>query len=211
MKITEIFKLPLKVDNNYIFDDNNQMIYQFTQSCPYLLKKTIENRLTIPGCNEITSFQLEYRDGTIYIDECTHDTAVIDIRAWGYLTSPNCCGFSVEQALMIQDEIGKQFISELTTGDGNLLYLEFPFELSDKAKSFIAVKGNNICIIDDSFGNIVNPYRVAPYMYPDIITHLTKAQREAKYFDIRREPKIQRNQPCPCNSGKKFKNCCINK
>ena len=48
-------------------------------------------------------------------------------------------------------------------------------------------------------------------MYPDIITNLTRKQREAKYFDIRREPKIQRNQTCPCGSGKKFKNCCINK
>ena len=29
--------------------------------------------------------------------------------------------------------------------------------------------------------------------------------------DIRREPKIRRNELCPCNSGKKYKNCCINK
>ncbi len=25
----------------------------------------------------------------------------------------------------------------------------------------------------------------------------------------RTEPKIQRNEPCPCGSGKKYKNCCI--
>ena len=25
------------------------------------------------------------------------------------------------------------------------------------------------------------------------------------------EPKIQRNEPCPCGSGKKYKHCCINK
>lgn len=25
------------------------------------------------------------------------------------------------------------------------------------------------------------------------------------------EEKIGRNDPCPCGSGKKFKNCCINK
>ena len=28
---------------------------------------------------------------------------------------------------------------------------------------------------------------------------------------LREEPKIGRNDPCPCGSGKKFKNCCINK
>lgn len=26
---------------------------------------------------------------------------------------------------------------------------------------------------------------------------------------IRTEPKIQRNEPCLCGSGKKFKHCCI--
>ena len=25
------------------------------------------------------------------------------------------------------------------------------------------------------------------------------------------DPKIQRNEPCPCGSGKKYKHCCINK
>lgn len=28
---------------------------------------------------------------------------------------------------------------------------------------------------------------------------------------IRNEPKIGRNDPCPCGSGKKYKNCCLNK
>ena len=26
-----------------------------------------------------------------------------------------------------------------------------------------------------------------------------------------KEPKIGRNEPCPCGSGKKFKKCCIEK
>ena len=28
---------------------------------------------------------------------------------------------------------------------------------------------------------------------------------------IRAEPKVGRNDPCPCGSGKKFKKCCLNK
>ena len=28
---------------------------------------------------------------------------------------------------------------------------------------------------------------------------------------IRREPKVGRNDPCPCGSGKKFKQCCEKK
>jgi uncharacterized protein YecA (UPF0149 family) len=30
-------------------------------------------------------------------------------------------------------------------------------------------------------------------------------------FPTTLEPKIQRNEPCPCGSGKKYKKCCINK
>lgn len=26
----------------------------------------------------------------------------------------------------------------------------------------------------------------------------------------REEPKINRNEPCPCESGKKYKKCCLN-
>lgn len=28
---------------------------------------------------------------------------------------------------------------------------------------------------------------------------------------IHKEPKIGRNEPCPCRSGKKYKKCCLNK
>jgi len=32
-----------------------------------------------------------------------------------------------------------------------------------------------------------------------------------KFVKVRTEPKIGRNEPCPCGSGKKYKKCCINK
>ena len=42
-------------------------------------------------------------------------------------------------------------------------------------------------------------------------SHLTKKEREADIQPVRTEPKIGRNEPCPCGSGKKYKICCINK
>jgi uncharacterized protein YecA (UPF0149 family) len=42
-------------------------------------------------------------------------------------------------------------------------------------------------------------------------SHLTKKEREADIQPVRTEPKIGRNELCPCGSGKKYKNCCINK
>ncbi len=35
---------------------------------------------------------------------------------------------------------------------------------------------------------------------------LTKSQKQV----INLEPKVKRNQLCPCGSGKKFKKCCLN-
>ena len=33
-------------------------------------------------------------------------------------------------------------------------------------------------------------------------------QGAVNHTPIRRDPKIGRNDPCPCGSGKKYKNCC---
>ena len=39
-----------------------------------------------------------------------------------------------------------------------------------------------------------------------------KAEKTGKQETVvRNEPKIGRNDPCPCGSGKKYKNCCMNK
>ncbi len=42
-------------------------------------------------------------------------------------------------------------------------------------------------------------------------SHLTKKEREADIQPIRTEPKIRRNDLCPCGSGKKYKKCCLGK
>jgi uncharacterized protein YecA (UPF0149 family) len=42
-------------------------------------------------------------------------------------------------------------------------------------------------------------------------SHLTKKEREANIQPVRTEPKIGRNELCPCGSRKKYKNCHINK
>jgi hypothetical protein len=55
---------------------------------------------------------------------------------------------------------------------------------------------------------IINPYKD----YEDFkYSHLTRKEREADIQPVRTEPKIGRNETCPCNSGKKYKNCCLNK
>lgn len=50
---------------------------------------------------------------------------------------------------------------------------------------------------------------------PDQFTPEQLAQLRALYGRkpkqmVRKHAKVGRNDPCPCGSGKKFKNCCIN-
>ena len=45
--------------------------------------------------------------------------------------------------------------------------------------------------------------------YNDLDIGLTKKQRETHIEPIRTTPKIGRNEPCSCGSGKKYKHCCI--
>jgi preprotein translocase subunit SecA len=40
----------------------------------------------------------------------------------------------------------------------------------------------------------------------DVVSEATAAQSKAK--PVRTGPKVGRNDPCPCRSGKKYKNCC---
>ena len=45
-----------------------------------------------------------------------------------------------------------------------------------------------------------------------IYSGTTRKQRMAPPCEkVRTEPKIQRNSPCPCGSGKKYKQCCLKK
>lgn len=37
----------------------------------------------------------------------------------------------------------------------------------------------------------------------------TKAERNVTILPVRTEPKVSRNQPCPCGSRKKYKRCCM--
>lgn len=55
-------------------------------------------------------------------------------------------------------------------------------------------------------------YKLIQHYVEDMrYSHLSKKEREADILPVRTEPKISRNEPCPCGSGKKYKNCCINK
>jgi transposase-like protein len=53
----------------------------------------------------------------------------------------------------------------------------------------------------------VKKIQVAPQPETDVHNLHNSAQTPYR----RESPKIGRNEPCPCNSGKKYKQCCLNK
>ena len=62
--------------------------------------------------------------------------------------------------------------------------------------------------------NVLNTEEI--YVYKNIYKELRNftprsKSNKGKLIDVRTEPKIGRNQLCPCGSGKKYKFCCGNK
>jgi len=52
-----------------------------------------------------------------------------------------------------------------------------------------------------------NPYDI----HAQGLSHYYPNNGPTATHSVRTEPKIGRNEPCPCNSGKKYKKCCVNK
>lgn len=49
----------------------------------------------------------------------------------------------------------------------------------------------------------------SPYLSDEMMENIRIFSKPPTYH--RPAPKIGRNAPCPCNSGKKYKYCCLNK
>lgn len=63
----------------------------------------------------------------------------------------------------------------------------------------------------ERFAGMANDFSlINPYINYHGCTLPNLKPSRGKIVPVRTEPKIGRNEPCPCNSGKKFKKCCIN-
>jgi len=65
-----------------------------------------------------------------------------------------------------------------------------------------------IARFNDAKGNPVNHHELSLFKKHDGLWHFVDAEAP-KVEQIRRDsPKVGRNDPCPCSSGKKYKKCC---
>ena len=59
----------------------------------------------------------------------------------------------------------------------------------------------------DEEDDFTQPERLSNYRKGEEILDMVNRKDESYKAD----PKIGRNDPCPCGSGKKYKKCCLNK
>jgi uncharacterized protein YecA (UPF0149 family) len=84
----------------------------------------------------------------------------------------------------------------------------FPFAVLADELDLVGEEGADGKIIEDA-----EPHR-SQYraMLPDFVVRLHEYwaawRREHTSPPVRRPPKVGRNEPCPCGSGRKYKKCC---
>ena len=98
--------------------------------------------------------------------------------------------------------------------DTDCIYLNVFRSISDSNRSLAQNNNNFICQVEycpnpafrlaDSNGFIAYLYQNSEWMNEEIRI----LWRERQYLTHSREKKMPRNSPCPCGSGKKYKNCC---
>jgi len=98
------------------------------------------------------------------------------------------------------------------TGPMTIIYNEGCLSLPGKLMN--TERCSTITIEDEILGRMqltMSKDGLLPVIFQHEIDHMNgKTILDRKRQPIRRKaPKIGRNQPCPCGSGKKYKNCCL--
>ena len=83
---------------------------------------------------------------------------------------------------------------------------EFPEEAEIAYKLFASKELRDAVITQES------KYPKKDRIFPDVNplrAYMKNMFRSSKVPYVRSQPKVNRNDPCPCGSGKKYKKCCI--
>ena len=121
---------------------------------------------------------------------------------------------------MIENIRALQYLFTRITDD-DLWKMDFVFKwpqiyLHDPSKK--VVFQSTFTYNTENYGDIVDNYSDDQYMIlPERLKREIKSPEYKKWDDeysvlpyVKDAPDIGRNDPCPCGSGKKYKNCCLN-
>ena len=83
---------------------------------------------------------------------------------------------------------------------------------NDVVKSIMAVRirtADELDAASESINEDMNQVKDVQYQHADVTTDSVEGEQPAVVpAPIRSGPKVGRNDPCPCGSGKKYKACC---
>ncbi len=116
------------------------------------------------------------------------------------------------------NELAKEYNQELVVFGGILDGINTSFDEELELEEVEDITELN-CKIDKEklYYNMLDAKAKWLYNLKEWDKHLTKAERLEikkkfnKDHTVVKAPKIGRNEPCPCGSGKKYKKCCLNK
>lgn len=107
----EVYKMPFEKwdESGWIYDQDSNFCFQLE------FINAEKEQIMIDVINGETNLQNKevnfyHKNGEIWNNSGTH---VITIRGWGNLTSPNCFGFSDEEACNVQDTLAEHIIERL--------------------------------------------------------------------------------------------------
>ena len=108
----DVYQLPFHrrtLVDTWIYDEGNNFCFQFEK---YPDELNILQLQVINGDRYLENENLTFhhKDGEIIDNNGNH---LITIRGWGNLTSPNCLGFSPEEAANIQDTLADYIVHQL--------------------------------------------------------------------------------------------------
>ena len=121
---------------------------------------------------------------------------------WGSLVSHCCDIYAFEAAEEIERAFADEIVeTELITRKDVKCSLE-----QDKEKTLeLLINEPNYKLIDDTAAEVSQWHCFQPAPKPAKVSAI---EQFGKPVEARTQPKVGRNEPCPCGSGKKYKKCC---
>lgn len=107
----EVYKLPFEKRDftGWVYDQEGNFCFQLE-----FINKEKEQKIidVINGDDNLKNNEISFyhKNGEIWNNSGAH---VITIRGWGNLTSPNCFGFSDEEACNVQDTLAEYITEKL--------------------------------------------------------------------------------------------------
>ncbi len=101
------------------------------------------------------------------------------------------CSKELVHALISAGNVGRSLNDDRYKG------YKFYFSSSDKLEN----------ALDNAEELIPNEFKREPITFPK--TTIEEYQHASRMESVSASPKIGRNEPCPCRSGKKYKKCCL--